>query len=109
MKLLLRRSLTFWTCVFAVVILLPALYGFGTKFREMLLLVGDEDGAFTVVPILNYLLVSAGFLLLFVWAIMHGMFRDIEKPKQEMLANEKRLDEEIRADMEDTEEWHGRA
>jgi uncharacterized membrane protein len=94
-----RPSLTFWTGVFAVVILLPALYGFATKFREMLLLVGDADGAFTVVPILNYLLVSAGFLLLFAWAIMHGMFRDIEKPKQDMLANEQRLDEEIEEEM----------
>lgn len=103
-----KRSLTFWTGLLAILILVPALYGFGTKFRELLLLVGDEDGAFTVVPILNYLLVSVGFILLFVWAVMHGMFRDLEKPKRDMLANEQRLDEEIDAEMEATEEWHAR-
>ena len=82
--------------VLALVILLPALFGFGTKFREFLLLVGDEDGAFTVMPILNYLLVSLGFLGLFLWAVLHGMFRDIEKPKYRMLLNEQRLDAALR-------------
>jgi uncharacterized repeat protein (TIGR01451 family) len=52
------------------------------------LLAGDEEGAFTVVPILNYLLVSFGFLLLFVWAILHGMFRDIERPKHTSLGSQ---------------------
>jgi len=104
-----KRSLTFWTGLLALLILVPALLGFGAKFRELLLLVGDPEGAFTVVPILNYLLVSAGFLLLFVWALMHGMFRDLEKPKRDMLANEQRLDEEILAEMHATEDWHGDA
>lgn len=104
-----KRSLTFWTGLLAVFILVPALLGFGAKFHELLLLVGDPEGAFTVVPILNYLLVSAGFLLLFVWALMHGMFRDLEKPKRDMLANEQRLDEEILAEMHATEDWHGDA
>jgi hypothetical protein len=51
-----------------------------------------EDGGFALVPILNYLLVSAGFLLLFFAALLHGMFRDIEKPKHQMLENEALLD-----------------
>lgn len=80
------------TLIFAIVILLPALYGFGTKFMEFLALAGDEEGSFTVVPILNYLFASAGFLLLFVWAMLHGMFRDIERPKYAMLENERLLD-----------------
>lgn len=91
--------------VLALVILLPAMFGFGNKFLEFLLLVGDPEGAFTVVPILNYLLVSLGFLLLFGWAILHGMFRNIEGPKLTMLANEQRLDEERRHRLE-TEEWN---
>jgi hypothetical protein len=106
------RPRTWLTVVLALVILLPALFGFGTKFREFLLLVGDEDGAFTVLPILNYLLVSLGFIGLFLWAVLHGMFRDIEKPKYRMLLNEQRLDAELRRDREATnEEWgdHGRA
>ncbi len=91
----------FVTLVLALVILVPAMYGFGTKFLEFLILVRDEEGAFTVVPVLNYLLVSFGFLLLFGWAIMHGMFRDMEKPKETMLANERRLDEELEQHDED--------
>jgi hypothetical protein len=66
----------------ALVILVPALLGFGKKFLEFLALIGDEEGSFAVAPVLNYLLASLGFLLLFFWAIFHGMFRDIEKPKE---------------------------
>jgi len=109
----------------AVAILVPALYGFGTKFRELVLLYGgyernlaagrphlnpekrlemqdlqsrqgltDEatEGAFALVPILNYLLVTFGFLLLFVWSVLRGSFRDIERPKYNMLENETILD-----------------
>jgi hypothetical protein len=84
------RSLV--TGVLALAILLPALWGFGTKFLEFLALYGDEEGAFTLMPILNYLLASFGFLLLFCWAVLHGMFRDIEKPKHSMLETERGLD-----------------
>ena len=88
-----RRSRTPWvTIVFAVVILVPACYGFGSKFLEFLMLAGDAEGAFAVMPILNYLLASLGFLLLFGWAMLHGMFRDIEKPKYTMLETQQRLD-----------------
>lgn len=88
-----NRARSVATSILAVVILVPALYGFGSKFAEFLALVGDEDGAFTVVPILNYLLASLGFLMLFGWAMLHGMFRDIEKPKYQMLETERTLDE----------------
>jgi hypothetical protein len=42
----------------------------------------------------NYLLASLGFFCLFLWAILHGMFRDIEQPKTTMLETERMLDEE---------------
>jgi uncharacterized membrane protein len=103
-----RRSLTFWTALLAVVILVPALVGFGLKFREFLVLAADEEGSFTVVPILNYLLVTLGFLFLFGWAILQGMFRDVEKPKHQMLINERRLDEEEALAQEKEEDWYGR-
>lgn len=95
----------------ALVILVPALLGFAAKFREFLLLVGDEEGAFTVMPILNYLLVTVGFLLLFGWAVLHGMFRDIERPKYTMLAREEQLDDEAAQAQLDPEDWwkHGRS
>ncbi len=78
----------------AVAVLVPSLYGFGTKFLEFVALYrGDVEGAFAISPILNYLLASIGFLLLFGWAMFHGMFRDIERPKFTMLENEERLDQ----------------
>jgi hypothetical protein len=81
------------TLFFALAILIPSLYGFGTKFREFVLLwQGDVDGVFAISPILNYLLASTGFLFLFCWATMQGMFRDIEQPKLDMLDREHLLD-----------------
>jgi hypothetical protein len=77
----------------ALAVLLPSLYGFGTKFLEFVELYrGDVDGAFAITPIANYLLASLGFLCLFGWAVFHGMFRDIERPKITMLENEAMLD-----------------
>jgi len=94
-----RRRWTFLQLALALGILIPALYGFGTKFREFLILYGSgEEGAFTLMPIVNYLLSSLGFFFLFLWAMLHGMFRNIEQPKHDLLANEDRLDRE-------EEEW----
>jgi hypothetical protein len=95
-----RRSQNITTIVFALVILLPSLYGFANKFREFILLFrGDVDGVFAITPIMNYLLASLGFFFLFCWAIGHGMFRDIEGPKYTMLDNERKLDEEDGEDL----------
>jgi hypothetical protein len=79
--------------LFALAVLLPSLYGFGTKFIEFIVLFrGEADGAFAITPILNYLLASCGFLLLFGWAALGGMFRNVEQPKYQMLENEAWLD-----------------
>lgn len=79
--------------VLAAVILVPSLFGFGTKFLDFIALYrGDVEGVFAVTPVLNYLLASLGFLCLFGWAVMSGMFRDIERPKYTMLENEALLD-----------------
>ena len=84
----------------SVIILGFCCYGFGSKFIELVrLVVGDnqaaQEGVFAVAPLMNYLLASAGFLCLLGWAAMHGMFRDIEKPKQTMLDVNAKLDEEM--------------
>ena len=85
------------TMVLALVILIPSLWGFGSKFVEFVALVrGDVDGAFAITPVINYLLASLGFLCLFGWAAAGGMFHDIEEPKYKMLENEERLDRESR-------------
>jgi len=79
--------------LFALAILLPSLWGFSMKFREFVMLArGDVEGVFAVTPVMNYLLASFGFLLLFGWAAAHGMFHDVEQPKRTMLENEERLD-----------------
>jgi hypothetical protein len=79
--------------LFALAILLPSLWGFSMKFREFVLLArGDVEGIFAVTPVINYLLASMGFLLLFGWAAANGMFHDVELPKRTMLENETRLD-----------------
>lgn len=78
----------------ALAVLLPSLYGFGTKFVEFVALYrGDVEGAFAISPLLNYLLASLGFLCLFGWAALGGMFRDVEAPKWTMLENEALLDQ----------------
>lgn len=76
----------------AALILVPSLLGFGAKFLEFIRLVrGDTDGIFAITPVVNYLLASLGFLCLFMWAALGGMFHDIEQPKRTMLQNEDRL------------------
>ena len=83
------------TLLLAIGILVPSLWGFGTKFYEFVLLArGDTEGVFAVAPVINYLLASLGFLCLFGWAIANGMFRDIEQPKRTMLEIEARLDKD---------------
>ncbi len=85
------------TLLLAAVILLPSLWGFGSKLREFIwLLSHDVDGAFTLMPVTNYLLASIGFFLLFAWAVMGGMFTNVEQPKYTMLEREQRLNEQFR-------------
>lgn len=98
------RRLPWTTLILAVVILIPALIGFAAKFKEFLALARFEEGSFAIVPILNYLLTSAGFLLLFGWAVWHGMFRDMERPKQTMMENERWLEEEYQREREEEED-----
>lgn len=80
----------------ALLVLVPSMAGFVNKFLELVAVYrGASEGAFAVGPIVNYLLASAGFLLLFLWAALNGMFGDIESPKRTMLENEARLDREM--------------
>ncbi len=88
-----RRHSTLITVVAALVVLIPSLWGFSGKFAEFIALYrGDVDGVFAISPIINYLLASLGFFCLFGWALLHGMFHDIEEPKRTMLENEAQLD-----------------
>ena len=73
-------------------------YGFGGKLLELVRLVRESDsaaseGVFAVAPLMNYLLASAGFLCMLGWAACHGMFRDIEGPKETMLKYDQMLND----------------
>ena len=83
------------TIIFAILILIPSMLGFVMKFMELIhLSQGATDGGFAITPVVNYLLASAGFFFLLLWAAVNGMFNDLEKPAQLMLDNEQRLDRE---------------
>lgn len=77
----------------AAVILIPGALGFAEKIVQFVhTLEAEKGGRFTIVPLMNYLLIALGFLLLLLWGVAHGMFRDIEGPKYAMLDREAALD-----------------
>ncbi len=86
-----RLTLIFTMLVFFV----PAGFGFAVKLYEFLAVANDgaSEGTFMLVPVLNYFIVFMGMLCMLAWAATNGMFRDIEKPKFDMLERERRLDE----------------
>ena len=87
------RLTMIFTVVMGLLILIPSMLGFITKFIELFaVLNGDPDGVFALTPILNYLLASLGFFCLLMWAAGRGMFRDVEMPKRAMLEQEDMLD-----------------
>jgi len=51
----------------------------------------DAMGTF-LIPVMNYLLVAAGFLCLFLWAYFTGQYRDVEAPKYRMLEMQHEID-----------------
>jgi hypothetical protein len=92
------------TVALGVLILIPSMAGFVMKFMEFARLAESSssgtggmpaDGAFAVTPVINYLLASAGFFFLLLWAAVNGMFRDLEQPKYCMLKNEQELDADV--------------
>jgi hypothetical protein len=84
--------------IMTVIIAVPAAYGFGTRMLEFIRTYASADGGgFAIIPVVTYTLVSIGFICLMIWAVAHGMFRDIEKPKHTLLEQEERLDEHDRA------------
>lgn len=79
--------------VMAVLILGPAACGFVEKLMLFIQAVRrDLIGGFTIVPVVIYLIVTSGMVCLLIWAIQGGMFRDVEKPKFDMLEREAELD-----------------
>ncbi len=76
-----------------VVIFIAGVYGFGSKLEEFIRVARTTDeGGFALIPILNYFFATGGFICLFFWAARNGMFKDIEKPKHDLLERERELD-----------------
>jgi hypothetical protein len=97
----LTKSVGGWLLFAAI--LIPACLGFSMKFKELLLLSGNDDGAFAVMPVVSYLVTTVGFFFLLIYATLSGMFRNIEGPKYKMLETERELDEEERELERDSE------
>lgn len=53
---------------------------------------GSDALASFLIPVLNYLLVAAGFFSLFLWAYTTGQFRDLEAAKYRMLELQHEID-----------------
>lgn len=88
------------TWLLAVLILVPSLLGFGTKFIEFINTFRHEPGGiFAITPMINYILASLGFLCLLVWAAANGMFHDVERAKHVMLEQQQALDSNRLSDL----------
>jgi TRAP-type C4-dicarboxylate transport system permease small subunit len=90
MKLNIHR-LTSWIVVIAVAFgggtFLYKLYEFANTAAQ------EEMPGFALVSVVPYLTATFGFLLLAVWAFLRGHFKDLEKPKYDMLDQEKEYDD----------------
>jgi len=92
------RSRQSWIpIIFGLVIFIPCILGFGTKFLELVKLSHtDLEGRFALTPVVNYLLATIGFLCLFVWGALRGTFHNVEEAKQRMLEFDELIEEASR-------------
>ncbi len=86
-----KKNIVLW--IISVGVIVPGAYGFIDKLIQFIRTLRTVDGGgFTIIPILNYLIMTAGFVCLLLWGVFRGMFRDIEQPKYSMLEREALLD-----------------
>lgn len=99
------RGETIFLWCFCIAVLVLGTYGFIEKFIQFVCSVGEDEGGrgFALIPLTNDLIATLGFLCLLIWAIAQGMFRDIEKPKYDMLTQEAKLDGLPAPDFNDAE------
>ena len=85
-----RKRIAQWVCLIMLFAVLVGAMGFVYKIvqfaREAF---GDTATSFAAVPLLAYVFVAVGFVLLFLWALARGQFRDVERPKYDMLERER--------------------
>ncbi|MBI1349324.1 hypothetical protein GC163_23905 [bacterium] len=86
-----RHNWWFW--LFSAIVLIPTVLGFANKFLDLILVIqGDEEGAFAATPIVNYLFATAGFVCLLLWTATQGAFHNLDEPSRVMFENEQELD-----------------
>jgi hypothetical protein len=81
--------------IFQWAVILIAGAGFVFKFIEYTLSVFASDNElvnFAITPLIMYMSVAAGFLLLFVWTVLRGDYKDIERPKYRLFERELEID-----------------
>ena len=82
-----------WTWIVGAAVLIPSLMGFANKFLDLMIVAqGDEEGAFALTPMINYLLATAGFFCMLMWAITQGAFYDLNQPSHQMFGRELELE-----------------
>jgi cbb3-type cytochrome oxidase maturation protein len=88
------KRLFLWA--FSIAMLLTAGTAFTIKLIDFTITAtteGTDALASFLIPVLNYLMVAAGFGCLFLWAYLTGQFRDVEKPKYRMLEMQDEIDQ----------------
>lgn len=64
-----------WTWIVGAAVLIPSILGFANKFLDLIIIAqGDEEGAFALTPMINYLLATAGFFCMLMYAVAQGRF-----------------------------------
>ena len=80
--------------VFQWVVIIVAGTGFSYKFVEFtysIFKTGNELVQFAVTPIVMYACVAIGFLMMFLWTVVRGDYKDIERPKYRLFEREVEL------------------
>ena len=89
------RATRLFLWAFGIAMVLTAGVAFVFKLIEFVRIATVDGpaamGSF-LIPVLNYLMVAAGFGLLFLWAWFSGQFRDLEAAKYRMLEMQAEID-----------------
>ena len=89
------RATRLFLWIFSIAMVLTAGTAFVFKLIEFIHTATTQGSAAMgsfLIPVLNYLMVAAGFGLLFLWAYFSGQFRDLEAPKYRMLEMQAEID-----------------
>jgi hypothetical protein len=81
--------------IFQWTVIIIAGTGFVYKFIEYTLSVfasGNELVNFAITPLVMYISVAIGFFLLFLWTVLRGDYKDIERPKYRLFERELEID-----------------